>query len=52
VIYRGIKNESGLIVYLTDRNKEYVYTLAYNIGQGSTLDYINIFNALINSFTF
>jgi len=48
-VWRGMKNESGLTVYLTGGKKEYIYTFSYNLGQSGVLDYINIFNAMIKS---
>jgi len=50
VDWQGIKNEDGLTIYLTDKNYENIYTINYNLGLGSTLNYVNIFNLIIGSF--
>ncbi|MDD5291296.1 MAG: hypothetical protein PHZ04_04270 [Patescibacteria group bacterium] len=47
--WSGIKSTDGLIVYLTDSNRNYLFVLSYNAGSSETLDYINIFAAMIKS---
>jgi len=47
----GIKSADGMIIYLTDLNKNYIYTLTYNPGESPIIEYKNIFQAIINSFT-
>ncbi len=49
--WQGIKNLDGLTLYLMDLNQDYVFTLAYNPGENNILDYIDIFNMMIKSFT-
>lgn len=49
--WQGVKNENGMIVYLTDNDLNNIYIITYNSGLGKTLDYINIFNLAIKSFT-
>ncbi|MFA6393626.1 MAG: hypothetical protein WCW25_02025 [Patescibacteria group bacterium] len=50
-VWQGIKSPDGLTMYLTDADKEYIYVLTYSPGEGRTLDYQNIFNMVIASFT-
>jgi len=47
----GITSGDGLIVYLADLKKNYLYTITYNPGESSVLEYKNIFQAMVKSFT-
>ena len=49
--WQGIKNIDGLTLYLMDAKQNYIFTLAYNPGENNILDYINIFNMMVKSFT-
>lgn len=48
--WSGIKSEDGLIVYITDINSNYIFTISYSLGDSSVIEYKNIFNMLIDSF--
>jgi hypothetical protein len=48
--WRGIKSDNDLILYLTDSNNNYLYTITYNLGENTVLEYKNIFEMLIKSF--
>jgi hypothetical protein len=48
--WRGIKNEDGLTIYLTDSEYIYIYTITYNPGNNKKLEYRNIFEMIVNSF--
>jgi|GEM_PF-1191670 len=50
-VWQGIKSPDGLTMYLTGADKEYIYVLTYSPGEGRTLEYLNIFNMVIASFT-
>jgi len=47
--WQGVKSEDGLIVYLSDNALNNIITMTYIPGQDNTLDYINIFEMMINS---
>ncbi len=49
--WKGIKNEDDLTVYLTDDNRDYIYTITYNFGDGNVLEYKNIFDMMVKSFS-
>ncbi|OGF23126.1 hypothetical protein A3D45_02305 [Candidatus Falkowbacteria bacterium RIFCSPHIGHO2_02_FULL_42_9] len=49
--WQGIKSLDGLTLYLMDPNQKYIFTLAYNPGENNILEYINIFNMMIKSFS-
>lgn len=49
--WQGIKSSDGLTLYLMDANQKNIFTLAYNPGESNLLEYINIFNLMIKSFT-
>ncbi|MDO8668552.1 MAG: hypothetical protein Q7K35_05740 [bacterium] len=51
VNWQGIKSSDGLTLYLMDLNQKNIFTLAYNPGENNILEYINIFNMMIKSFT-
>lgn len=46
----GVKTTDGLTVYLTNKDKTYIFVLTYNLSSSRTLDYKNIFDAMIRSF--
>ncbi|MFA6106564.1 MAG: hypothetical protein WC745_02710 [Patescibacteria group bacterium] len=50
-IWQGVKSPDALTLYVTDADKEYIYVLTYSPGEGRTLDYKNIFEMMIKSFT-
>ena len=47
--WSGLRNEDGLIVYLTDISRNYLFVLSYNAGPSGILDYKNIFAIMIKS---
>jgi len=47
----GIKNDNGLIIYITDKNNGTIYTITYNLGENNVIEYKNIFEMIIKSFT-
>ncbi|MEA3463826.1 MAG: hypothetical protein U9R14_02010 [Patescibacteria group bacterium] len=48
--WQGIKSEDGLIIYLTGRKYNYIFTITYNTGLSNKLDYANIFAIAVKSF--
>jgi len=48
--WSGIRNDDGLTVYLTDDDHNYIYTIAYNLGNREISEYGNIFEMMIKSF--
>ena len=50
--WQGLKSQDGLTLYLMDNKKNYIFSLTYNPGESSFLDYANIYQMLIKSFTF
>ncbi|MDD4900547.1 MAG: hypothetical protein PHS62_00335 [Patescibacteria group bacterium] len=49
--WQGIKNLDGLTAYLMDAGQNYIFTITYNPGENNILDYIDIFNMMVKSFT-
>ena len=49
--WQGIINADGLTLYLMDLRKKYIFTLTYNPGQNNILEYADIFNMMIKSFS-
>jgi len=49
--WSGIRNDDGLTVYLTDDDYNYIYTIAYSLGDREISEYGNIFEMMIKSFT-
>lgn len=49
--WQGIKNADGLTLYLADAKLNYIFTLTYNLGESNILEYVNIFQMMIKSFT-
>ena len=48
----AIKSEDGLIVYLTDSNKDYIYVISYVPAVDDSPIYKNVFALMIKSFKF
>lgn len=48
--WRGVKSDNDLILYLTDLSNNYLYTITYNLGENTVLEYKNIFETLVKSF--
>lgn len=50
--WTGIQNTEGNTVYFTDKNKKYIFTVAYNVGpNGTSRDYLNIFKMILRTLT-
>ena len=49
--WQGIKSEDNLTIYLTDQRYNNIITITYISGQDIVLDYINILEIVIKSFT-
>jgi hypothetical protein len=49
--WQGIKSPDGLNIYLMDKKQNYIFSLTYNPGSGSVLEYFNIFQMMVKSFT-
>jgi len=49
--WQGIKSLDGLTLYLMDSQKKNIFTLAYNPGENNVMEYINLFNLMIKSFS-
>ncbi len=49
--WEGIKSVDGLIVYLTDQSLKNIYIISYTPVSDKALSYINIFEAMVRSFT-
>ncbi|MFA4833262.1 MAG: hypothetical protein WC619_00260 [Patescibacteria group bacterium] len=47
--WSGIRSADGLIVYLTDSSRNYLFVLSYNVGPRGILDYKNIFAVIVES---
>lgn len=48
--WQGVKSEDGLVVYITDIDKKYIFVVAYSSGVVDSLDYKNIFDMIVKSF--
>ncbi|MFH1232376.1 MAG: hypothetical protein V1651_00725 [Patescibacteria group bacterium] len=48
--WSGITSQDGLTVYLVDSNKKYIFIITYNPASSNTLNYPNLFKAMIKSF--
>lgn len=48
--WEGVYSEDGLAVYLTNKQKSYIYTILYTVPEGQPQSYINIFKIIVNSF--
>jgi hypothetical protein len=49
--WQGIKSEDGLIVYLGDDSLKFIFVITYNPGEQNILEYKNIFEMILKSFT-
>lgn len=49
--WEGVKSNDGLIVYLTDKDLKNIYIISYTPVSDQTLSYLNIFEAMMRSFT-
>ncbi|PIT95195.1 hypothetical protein COT98_00735 [Candidatus Falkowbacteria bacterium CG10_big_fil_rev_8_21_14_0_10_39_9] len=49
--WEGVKSVDGLITYLADQNAKNIYIISYTPVSDKVLSYINIFEAMIRSFT-
>jgi len=49
--WQGLKSQDGLNLYLMDSKKSYIFSLTYNPGESSLLEYVNIYQLLIKFFT-
>lgn len=47
----GVKTPDGQTAYLTNKDKSYIFVLTYNLGSSSVLNYKNIFEMVLRSFT-
>jgi hypothetical protein len=45
----GVKTPDGLTVYLTNKDKTYIFVLTYNLGTINVLEYKNIFDMMVRS---
>lgn len=52
VDWQGIKNDDNANIYLVDNNRNNIITINYNLGLGNTLNYPNIYQLVIDSFSF
>ncbi|MFH1412684.1 MAG: hypothetical protein ABIG10_01500 [bacterium] len=48
--WQGIKTKDGLYIYIQGFDTKEIFMLQYYPGTDNVLDYLNIFNAMINSF--
>ncbi|MFH1255263.1 MAG: hypothetical protein V1667_02235 [bacterium] len=46
----GIKSPDGLNIYLMDGRQNYIFSLTYNLGGGTVLEYSDIFQMMVKSF--
>ncbi len=46
----GVKTPDGLTVYLTNKDKTYIYVITYNLGSTKVLEYKNIFDMMVRTF--
>ncbi|MBU0722027.1 hypothetical protein KKA93_01035 [Patescibacteria group bacterium] len=49
--WQGIKSPDGLNIYLINKKQNYIFSLTYNPGDGKIVEYFNIFQMMIKSFT-
>ncbi len=49
--WRGIRNDTGLVIYLADSKNDYIFTLSYSMADTNVLEYKNLFDLLVHSFT-
>ncbi len=48
--WKGIINPDGLTIYLMDISGKYLFTITYNPAASNTLNYPNLFKAMVKSF--
>ncbi len=48
--WNGIKNEDGLIAYLTQGSGDKIFIISYNVGLDNMLRFKNIFDMIVESF--
>jgi hypothetical protein len=48
--WEGVSTKDGLSVYLTDKQRQTIYSLSYNPGTSRSLDYIHLFEVVKKSF--
>ncbi len=48
--WAGIKSPDGLNIYLMDNKQNYIFSLTYNLGGGTVLEYFDIFQMMVKSF--
>ncbi len=46
----GVKTPDGLTLYLTNKDKTYIFVVTYNLGNTRTLEFKNIFDTIIRNF--
>lgn len=49
--WQGIKTPDGLTIYIIDEKQNYIFSLTYNPGGSDALEYFNIFQMIIKSFS-
>ncbi len=49
--WTGIYSEDNLVLYLTDKDSQNIYTILYSLSENSPRYHENIFSMIINSFT-
>lgn len=47
----GVKAPDGLTVYLTNKDKNYIFVLTYNLASNKVLEYKSIFDMMVRNFT-
>lgn len=47
--WSGVKAPDGLTVYLTNKDKNYIFVLTYNLGSAKVLEYKNIFDMMVRN---
>lgn len=45
----GVRKGDGLVAYLTNKDKSYIFTVAYNLGTTSVTTYKNVLDAMLRS---
>jgi len=45
----GVKTPDGMTVYLTNKDKTYIFVVTYNLGSSKILEYKNIFDVTVRS---
>jgi len=47
--WNGVKTPDGLTVYLTNKDKNYIFVLTYNLASTKVLEYKNIFDMMVRN---